>query len=140
MPRALTIQEQERFMLMKRPDARVEHREVGGRQFVIFTLRLQPAPASCRYTARMAYSSGSRPLVWIIEPEIVTSIDGAPTPHLNGDRTLCLFDPSTGEWDHSQPFCRTIVPWTMRWLFHYEHWLGFREWLGDEPVSQGSVN
>ncbi len=29
----------------------------------------------------------------------------------------------------------TTVQWTVRWLFHYEHWLTFGEWKGDhDPV------
>jgi hypothetical protein len=32
----------------------------------------------------------------------------------------------------------TTIPWTLRWLFHYENWLSTGVWLGDDapPIPE----
>ncbi len=54
------------------------------------------------------------------------------TPHLYSEGALCLYDRSGNEWNWSCPLVDTIIPWTVRWLFHYEYWWEFGVWLGDK--------
>jgi hypothetical protein len=53
---------------------------------------------------------------------------------------LCLFDPSKHEWSDSDQLILTTIPWTLRWLFHYEHWLAFGDWRGDPIRPAGAAS
>lgn len=114
-------------------------RTLAGCEYLCFELKLRPSPTAAEYSVLFAYAEGDRPLVWVNAPVPLKSIEGRRTPHLNGDGTLCLFDSAGKEWTPADSIADTIVPWTIRWLFHYEHWIGFGEWLGDkEPVVAAS--
>lgn len=130
---SLTLDQQHRLLIARFPRVEPRYRALDGKRYLCVNLPLRPTESSAKYEARIAYALGDRPRVWILEPEPVKEAHGSKTPHLNSDGTLCLFDPATGEWDESQALVNTIVPWTLRWLFHYEHWLSFGDWRGDGP-------
>lgn len=135
MPEALSLDAQERLLRYRFPRADVWYAAPNGRRHLCFRLRLRPTPTSDTYTVMFAYAVGGRPLVWVEDPKPVTEAHGQPTPHLNGDGTLCLYDGTKGEWSASDILVYTTVPWTQRWLYHYEHWLAFGEWRGDAPTE-----
>lgn len=87
----------------------------------------------------MAYTLGERPLVWVQDPKPERFLGGRPTPHLNQDGTLCLFDQEGNEWTPGDAISDTTVLWTMRWLFHYEHWVAFGDWRGDSGTCSESA-
>jgi hypothetical protein len=131
----LSLDQQQRLILARFPKTKPWSRTIRGISYLCFELRLRPTETSASYSVLFAYGLGRRPLVWVIDPEPVTEAHGVRTPHLNSDGTLCLFDPDKGEWDGTQVLAYTMVPWTLRWLFHYEHWLVFGDWRGDESVE-----
>ncbi|MCY4331994.1 MAG: nucleotidyltransferase [Cyanobacteria bacterium MAG CAR1_bin_15] len=80
------------------------------------------------------------PVVRVQRPSLVLNPDAeeeAPLPHVYPDTEndyrlspLCLFDPATGEWNHSMKIADTTVPWTVRWLACYEIWEATGRWVG----------
>jgi hypothetical protein len=53
------------------------------------------------------------------------------------DSTLCLCYPE--EWQPTMLIARTILPWTVEWLAHYEIWRATGHWTGGghlEPVDE----
>jgi hypothetical protein len=91
-------------------------------------LRLQPTPASLRYTVRLAYRHGTRPKVTVTDPPLQPHPGARHLPHVYAGDDLCLNYP--GEWREDMLLARTIVPWTSEWLAFYELWLVTGEWLG----------
>lgn len=90
-------------------------------------------PLSNIYRVEFIYAFNENgPRVTILSPPIQEERNGKRAPHFNHDKTLCLFTPDMNEWDGSKPLTN-IVHWTICWIFHYEHWLAFDEWLGDPP-------
>lgn len=53
-------------------------------------------------------------------------------PHVyyseDGEVSLCLFDPTAGEWSPSSLIAETTVPWTIEWLAAYEGWRATGKW------------
>ncbi len=133
--RVLTLEQQAGLLTRWNPKARPWYEINGGQRQLWFELTLQPTPTNARYRVRFGYAIGTRPHVYVLEPEPVKEAHGRPTPHLNGDGTLCLFDPTKHQWSGSDALIYTIVQWTNRWLFHYEHWLTFGEWRGDQEPA-----
>lgn len=133
----LSLEQQQRLLCSRFPKAKPWYKVIRGVRHLCFELRLQPTETSAAYSVLFAYALGDRPLVWVIEPEPVREAHGARTPHLNHDGTLCLFDPDRKEWTSADALAYTSVPWTLRWLFHYEHWVVFGDWRGDPtPVIE----
>lgn len=131
MPPTLTLIQQERLIRLRYPKSKTWYRTIEGHKALWIELRLQVAPIYESYLVRICYSLGVRPLVFVIDPKPVEEAQGNLTPHLNYDSTLCLYDPDKEQWNESDPIAYTIIPWTLRWLFHYENWLSTEVWLGD---------
>lgn len=129
--RSLSLEEQRRFLLLRFPKTRTWTRIVRGRRHLCFDLSMRPTAVSACYRVMFAYARDQRPSVWVLEPELVLEAHGEYTPHLYQDGSLCLYDAAAGEWLPHLRLVDTIVPWALRWLFHYEHWLVFGEWLGN---------
>ncbi|MCB9841669.1 MAG: hypothetical protein H6812_00255 [Phycisphaeraceae bacterium] len=131
----LTLEQQ--ASLVTRWDKKIKpwYRVIDGRRWLCFDCFLQPTPSSDTYEVRVRYTFGVRPYVFVVSPQPVKEAHSQPTPHLNADGTLCLYDPAKEQWTAADPLIYTTVQWTSRWLFHYEHWLTFGEWRGDhDPV------
>ncbi len=131
----LTLEQQ--ASLVTRWDRRIKpwYRVIDNRRWLCFDCILTPTPTSDTYEVRVRYTQGVRPFVFVATPEPVKEAHGQSTPHLNRDGTLCLYDPSKVQWAATDPLIYTTVQWTSRWLFHYEHWLTFGEWRGDNDPN-----
>ncbi len=93
---------------------------------------LKPTPLSARYLVRIDASTGRRPRVKVISPQLPEAV--RDLPHVFGDGSLCLCYPQ--QWDRTKQIARTIVPWISEWLAHYEFWRATGEWHGgghEEP-------
>jgi hypothetical protein len=132
---SLTLAQQE--SLLVRWDKRIKpwYDLSVGYRWLCFRYSLQPTPTCGVYEVLFAYCLGVRPHVYVKSPEPVREAHGQRTPHLNNDGTLCLYDPAKAQWTGADPLIYTVVPWTTRWLFHYENWLAFGEWRGDHDPS-----
>ncbi len=127
----LTLQQQANILKTLFAKAKIWHVKVLGVPVLGCTLRLRPTPTSAVYTVEYIYAPPFPPGVYLREPPLVLEAHGMRTPHLYADGTLCLYDPAKHEWTESDSIAHTIVPWSVRWLYHYEHWLAFGEWRGD---------
>lgn len=136
MKQSLTLAQQARVIQQRFPKVESWRRVVLGHEWLCFKLNLRPCEVCKQYEVLFAYTPTDRPHVWVVEPEPVKSAHGQQTPHLNYDGTLCLFDPEQDEWSPSEAFAHTIVPWSSRWLFHYENWLVSGVWRGDSTDAR----
>ncbi len=91
-------------------------------------MRIQPSPASQRYTVRLRYQHGRHPQVTVIDPQLTLHPHAHALPHVYPGDELCLYYPS--EWRHDMLLATTILPWTAEWLMHYELWLITGRWTG----------
>jgi|GEM_PF-164835 len=96
---------------------------------------IKPDVWSHEYLVKISFSrNGLIPKVKLLNPEIQKR-EGKYPPHLYSDKSLCLYYPKFKEWLPIMPIARTIIPWTMFWLFHYEHWLMTGDWLGGGTID-----
>lgn len=130
MGKPLSVFDQARLLRTRFPDARVRVPIEHSRRVMRATLWLRPAAWCGQYRVHIAYIYGVRPHVWVQEPRPVEFLHDEPTPHLNPDGTLCLYDPHGNEWGPDRSIADTTVPWTSLWLFYYEDWLNTGEWKG----------
>lgn len=98
---------------------------------------VQPTPGSAVYTVKVIYSPPSPPKVFLEKPKLVRHAEHQSFNHVYPDGRLCLYDPRNGEWAPEMGIAKTIVPWTVQWLFYYEIWLITGEWCGDEAPHSG---
>lgn len=104
-----------------------------GRARLRFTLHMRPTESSDTYEVLFRYSLGSAPSIRMVNPRVVTAAHGKKTPHLYQGDLLCVYDPKRREWTPDMPIITTIVPWTSRWLAHYENFLAFGDYNGNHP-------
>lgn len=132
MPATLSLAQQERLIRMRYPKAKTSYHWLQGEKVLWTDLTLQAAPVYDRYRVMIGYMlDGPQPAVYVVAPKPVKDAHGIRTPHLNRDGTLCLYDPTKEQWADSDALAYTTIPWTLRWLFHYENWLSSSVWLGD---------
>ncbi len=93
---------------------------------------LQPAPDSVRYTIRIEWRPQKPPKVFVVDPALVDN-----APHRYNDNSLCLYDHREQPWRPTDLVARTIIPWTAEWLYWYEVWLEYGEWMGPEASHTG---
>ncbi len=106
---------------------------------------VQPCNLCEEYLIVVAYAEGVRPVVRVLDPAPVKVAHGQRNPHLNGDGTICLYDPDANEWNDGHPIALTIIPWTCEWLLFYEWWLASGTWHGggvtlEELLAQYAAN
>lgn len=94
---------------------------------------LQPTDESPEYTIKIVYVYPERPKVWVTSPTLVPD-----ACHQYPDKSLCLYYPSDGDWNHKKLLAYTIVPWTAEWLMFYEVWLLTGNWYGPEAPHNGT--
>lgn len=99
---------------------------------LVLTGAIRPTPMSERYDIRIEYAWNRVPLVFVVEPALVSNEHGDEIPHRYTDagHPLCLFYAPGREWSAYEPLSTTIIPWASEWLFYYELWHATREWLG----------
>lgn len=92
---------------------------------------LRPTEESPEYVVEIAIRRDESPIVTVADPPL----DPNP-PHCYNDRSLCLYDPRSIEWDAGMSIADTIVPWAAEWLFLYEIWKETGEWYGPEAPHE----
>ena len=98
---------------------------------LIWSFEACPDPLSRTYRLRLCYARNTTPDVTVVSHNLRELSGGRTPPHLYHDpERLCLYMPSTGEWDPTQRLDQTIVPWSFLWLAYFEHWLATNEWGG----------
>jgi hypothetical protein len=119
MPKVVTLTAaaQIRNMAIENPEFLATKRGNEG----IWEGRFQPSEACATYLVRISALSGSRPLVWVLEPELRVPPDKWLEIHRFSDGGLCLH--LHEQWTADQFIADTIVPWTSLWLINYEYWL-----------------
>lgn len=92
----------------------------------------RPSPISRAYALRIEHAPGEAPSVFVDGPDLVAIAGGRDLPHVySQDPTrLCLYLPGTGEWEPCLLIDRTIVPWSVLWLWYFEDWLSTDVWGG----------
>lgn len=95
---------------------------------------ISPSPLGEKYKIKLIYNIGYAPKVFVIRPKPLKLANGNnKLPHCYDDakQHLCLYYPRGGsEWNKTMLLTKTIIPWAIEWLFHYEIWLGTGEWTG----------
>lgn len=98
------------------------------------TLLLTPSVESDTYKILISYKlSDYAPHAFLIEP-MVQLHDGRLPEHIygfdkNGHPRLCVYYPSSNEWDKQMLISTSFVPWILTWLNAYEYWLITGEWF-----------
>lgn len=97
-----------------------------------FQYYAQPTVLSRKYLIRVSYRQYQRPMVIVLEPDLVALADNRKLPHVYNQSPpeLCLYLPNTGEWSPEKLISMTILPWSMLWLYYFENWLATDEWVG----------
>jgi len=93
---------------------------------------VRPTPLSRKYQLRINYKQGDTPKVFVDKPDLTSLAKGEDIPHVYQQKPtqLCLYLPGTGEWSSEQWIFKTIVPWSVLWLYFFEDWLATGEWKG----------
>ena len=103
-------------------------------RFLSFHYSARPTALSREYGLHLAYRYGEKPETRILSPDVTElAKDHGRIPHLYEHHhpvKLCLYLPRTREWGAEMSLARTVVPWAIDWLFHFEVWLATGEWIG----------
>lgn len=92
---------------------------------------IKPTEESIRYKLRIIARVNSTIVkIFPVEPYIGREVNGKSVPHMYPDGSLCLFYPDYGEWDYSDSWAETLIPWASLWLYYFEIWMQTGEWLG----------
>lgn len=105
--------------------------------------KVQPTPLSRIYTVVVKFRMWEPPQVWVIGDEL-QNLDSPDFPHkyeIDVDKKMvriCLY--RYREFSTYKFLSKTIIPWTIEWLYFYEIWLATNEWFGGgEHPSAGEV-
>lgn len=105
-----------------------------------FQFYAQPTVLSRQYLVRISYRQYKRPKIMVLEPDIVSLADNRNLPHVyqQNPPELCLYLPNTGEWSQEKLISKTILPWTILWLYYFENWLATDQWEGggEHPIFE----
>lgn len=94
-------------------------------------LSLKPTDVSIDYKIRLVAQQGDKSVdIFVEEPRIDLYENGKKVPHLYSNGSLCLYYPEYQEWDYSDSWAETLIPWASLWLFYYEIWKDTGNWLG----------
>lgn len=100
---------------------------------LIWTHTITPTPLSLNYTIKLHYKRFDGVKVYIIDPKPLPLAKGKTSlPHVYSttEQRLCLYFPTTREWNVSMLYTKTIIPWACEWLMFYETWVATGTWLG----------
>ena len=94
-------------------------------------LNIKPTDVSKEYKIKLIAKQNSKKVkIYVVEPKVSLYENGKKVPHLYSDSSLCLFYPKYNEWDYTDLWSETLIPWTSLWLYYYEVWQETGEWLG----------
>lgn len=127
----LSLALQAEWLKKRYPDSKCE---LKGNKLVWNGL-INPTPLSKSYQIKLICDQNKIPEVYLIGKEI-EGIDRKDLPHNFGVCNnkgyqavkLCLYYGK--EFDNSNRFSDTLIPWAQDWLFHYETWLITNKWCG----------
>lgn len=104
---------------------------------------IQPTPISRIYTVALKFRMWGIPQIWIMGDSL-KNLDSPDFPHkyeINIDMKMvrvCLY--RYREFNTCKFLSKTIIPWTVEWLYFYELWLATGEWCGGgEHPSSGDI-
>lgn len=97
-----------------------------------YDCEVQPTVMSRSYLIRVNFAYKTRPKVLVLQPNLSELADKRNLPHVykQNPPELCLYLPNSGEWASDKFVSRTIVPWSILWLYYFEHWLATDIWKG----------
>ncbi|MFN3725438.1 MAG: hypothetical protein ACK4SZ_03955 [Allosphingosinicella sp.] len=91
-----------------------------------------PTPLSRSYDLRLDFRQGDIPRIIVEAPDLLALSSGRDLPHVyeQAPPRLCLYLPGVGEWASDMRLDRTVIPWSVLWLFYFEEWLLSGDWKG----------
>lgn len=94
-------------------------------------LKLKPTPVSIDYEVKLVARKGQRAVdIFVVNPKVELYKNNRRVPHMYSNGSLCLYYPKLREWNYTDSWAETLIPWTSLWLFYYEIWIETGEWLG----------
>lgn len=109
----------------------VEQKINGKKGLVNIFVYLQPTAESKIYKIKISARVGKKNVdVFPVKPYIGKYVGERKVPHMYSDGSLCLYYPKYKEWDYTDKWAETLIPWASLWLYYYEIWLVTDEWLG----------
>ena len=111
------------------PDSKCDYKG----NLLIWVGKLRPSPLSLEYNTILRYQLNNSPEVWIIGKEL-QKLDDPNFPHhykIDVEKhsvKICLY--RHAEFSDRKLLAKTIIPWSVEWLYYYELWLITGEWLG----------
>lgn len=105
------------------------------------TASVRPTLLSRWYDLRISYDFKNLPVSIITGPNLGKLTDRV-IPHLyrHSPYELCLYYPKNREWNPQLHLARTIFPWSVEWLFHFECWLATDSWDGGGTTHPSPTN
>ncbi len=80
-----------------------------------------------KYKLSIIYTIKDQPKVFIISPDL-----DSDTPHLYGDKSLCLYKKINFIWQTNNLISNDLFPLICCWVYFYEVWQLSGKWLGQE--------
>lgn len=109
-----------------------------------YDCEVRPTVISRNYLIRIIFAQKKPPQIVVLQPDLVELAEQRKLPHVYNQTPpqLCLFLPGTGEWSNDKFVSRTMVPWSILWLYYFEHWLATDVWEGGgaHPVATTRMN
>jgi hypothetical protein len=86
----------------------------------------QPSEYSINYEYKLRFTTGMKPKVFTVQPQIAYHDD----IHMySSDNSLCLYYPKDYSFTSASHLFNTIIPWTHEWYLYYELYLLKGKWL-----------
>lgn len=98
-------------------------------------INVRPTMISRMYQLRISYELGRHPVSVVASPNL-GELTCERIPHLwhVDPYELCLYYQKIREWNPRMHISRTIFPWCLEWLFHFECWLATGHWDGGGTI------
>lgn len=100
---------------------------------LIWTAKIKPTAFSREYKVIVWFKLWKSPTVWVVGDEL-QNLDAVDFPHkydIDPKKKIvevCLY--RRKEFSSYKYLSKTIIPWTIEWLYYYEIWLATGEWCG----------
>jgi len=127
-PREYRLIEQKMMILNQYPDSECDI----SNNKLLWKGNLCPNPLSRIYQVKIEYTIHKRPQV-IVYGDCIFNTELMPPHVFKIDRVkkeinICVHLPA--EFNSHILIVKTIIPWTIEWLYFYEMWLATGEWCG----------
>ncbi len=117
--------------LLKQRYTEVEYKMLSSCRTISIFIKLKPTENSIIYTLRIDCHCVKKTVkIFIINPPIGKEIKGKRIPHLYENGSLCLYYPKNNEWNYTDVWAETLIPWACLWLYYFELWQFTGEWIG----------